>query len=122
VDFKTVNKYLLSFTGATKEFPYGKETAVYLIPDENNPEDTQMFALIAIDSDPVQLSLKCDPRLSRILREKYVTVMQGYKLDKKYWNTIILSGEIDWEEVKGFIQHSYDLVRGADNARPTFTS
>ena len=107
MDFKTVNKYLLSFTGATKDFPYGKETAVYFTPDENNP---------------VQLSLKCDPRLSRILREKYVTVMQGYKLDKKYWNTIILSGEIDWEEVKGFIQHSYDLARGADNARPTFTS
>ena len=122
MNFQKVNDYLLSFSGTSLSYPYGKETAVYFVADNKTKDDPQMFALIAIGSDPVRLSLKCDPRLSKILREKYVTVMQGHKLDKKHWNTIILSGEIDWEEIKGFIQHSYDLVRGADHALPTFTS
>ena len=122
MDQKTVNDYLLSFKGVHKDFPYGKETAVYFVPEGQDSEDSTMFALIAVDANPVRLSLRCDPRLSRILREKYVTVMQGHKLDKKHWNTIILSGEIDWEEVQGFIRHSYDLALGADHAKPTFTS
>ncbi len=120
MDFKLVNDYLLSFEGTTIGYPYGKETAVYSVVDEKN-DTPEMFALIAVGSDPVRLSLKCDPRLAKVLREKYITVMQGYKLDKKHWNTIILSGEIQWEEIQGFIRHSYDLVRGAEHALPTFT-
>ncbi len=121
MDYSAVNAYLLSFKGSSVAYPYGKETAVYSVANTKKPDDPQMFALIAVGSDPVRLSLKCDPRLSKVLREKYVTVMQGHKLDKKHWNTIILSGEIDWEEIQGFIRHSYDLVRGAEHALPSFT-
>lgn len=71
-----------------------------------------MFALIAEGKQPLRLSLKCDPRLSEILREKYETVMPGDHLNKKHWNTIILSGRPDWEEVQGLIEHSYLLVSG----------
>ncbi len=70
----------------------------------------RMFALIREESDPVQLSLKCDPLLAITLREKYETVLAGYHLNKKYWNTILLTGQIGWEEIQGFIRHSYNLV------------
>ncbi len=122
MDFKKVNDYLLSFKKVKVDYPYGKDTAVYFVTDSKTNDSPEMFALLAIGSDPVRLSLKCDPRLSKVLREKYITVMQGHKLDKKHWNTIILSGEIEWEEIQGFIRHSYDVVRGAEHALPSFTS
>jgi predicted DNA-binding protein (MmcQ/YjbR family) len=66
--------------------------------------------LIAEDKHPLRISLKCDPELSTILREKYTEVMEGYHLNKKHWNTIVLSGQLSWEEVQALIRHSYDLV------------
>jgi predicted DNA-binding protein (MmcQ/YjbR family) len=70
-----------------------------------------MFALVRENKMPVQLSLKCDPLLAETLRQKYDTVMPGYHLNKKHWNTILLTGQLEWEEVEGLIRHSYNLVR-----------
>ena len=88
---------------AVLEYPFGKEVAVYKVHDK-------MFALIAEGTDPVRLSLKCDPELSKVLREKYESVMPGYHLNKKHWNTLILTGQLSWEEVQDLIRHSYILV------------
>jgi predicted DNA-binding protein (MmcQ/YjbR family) len=71
-----------------------------------------MFALMAESKLPVNLSLKCDPILAETLREKYETVLPGYHLNKKHWNTLILSGQLPWDEVQVLIRHSYDLVVG----------
>lgn len=103
MDHKTVEEYILSMPGAVREYPFGESTAVYKAQDK-------MFALIAEDSDPVRLSLKGDPQLNEVLREKYETVMAGYHLNKKHWNTILLTGQLAWEEVQDLIRHSYTLV------------
>lgn len=108
MDHKTVEEYILSMPNARLDYPFGKEAAVYKVggPDEIG----KMFAIIAEGSDPVKLSLKCDPQLAVVLRDKYETVLPGYHLNKKHWNTIIITGQIDWDEIQGFIRHSYDLV------------
>ena len=103
MDHKTVEEYILSMPNARLDYPFGKEAAVYKVGDK-------MFALIAEGSDPVRLSLKADPQLSTLLRERYESVMPGYHLNKKHWNTIILSGQLSWEEVQDLIRHSYILV------------
>ena len=100
---KEVEAYILSMPNATLEYPFGEEVAVYKVGGH-------MFALIAEGKEPVNVSLKCDPQLAVVLREKYDTVMPGYHLNKKNWNTIVLTGELPWEEVQAFIRHSYDLV------------
>jgi predicted DNA-binding protein (MmcQ/YjbR family) len=105
MDHKTVEDYVLTMPNAVREYPFGETVAVYKVKDK-------MFALIAEGSDPVRLSLKCDPHLSEVLREKYETVMPGYHLNKKHWNTIVLSGQVGWEDIQGLIRHSYDLVTG----------
>ncbi len=71
-----------------------------------------MFAIMQEGREPVQVSLKCDPQLAILLREKYETVMPGYHLNKKHWNTVLLSGQLPWEEIEGLILHSYNLVIG----------
>ncbi|HUC88374.1 MAG TPA: MmcQ/YjbR family DNA-binding protein [Candidatus Binatia bacterium] len=105
MDQNTVESYILSLPNARLDYPFGEDVAVYKIGDK-------MFALITEKKMPLQISLKCDPKLSEILREKYETVMPGQHLNKKHWNTILLSGQLSWEEIQGLIRHSYDLVSG----------
>ena len=107
MDHKTVEEYVLSMANAKLEYPFGEDVAVYKVKDK-------MFALIAEKSDPVRISLKCDPQLAEVLRKKYETVLPGYHLNKKHWNTILLTGQLPWEEVQGLIRHSYSLVSKAN--------
>lgn len=103
MDHKTVEDYILTMPQATLDYPFGKGVAVYKVHDK-------MFALVGEGGDPLRLSLKCDPQLSIVLREKYESVMPGYHLNKKHWNTIVLSGQLSWEEIQDLIRHSYQLV------------
>jgi predicted DNA-binding protein (MmcQ/YjbR family) len=103
MDHKTVEEYILSMPNAVREYPFGADVAVYKAGDK-------MFALIAEGSSPVRLSVKGDPQLNQLLREKYESVMPGYHLNKKHWNTIVLSGQLSWEEVQDLIRHSYILA------------
>lgn len=106
MDHKTVEEYILGLPNVQLGYPFGEGVAVYKTSDK-------MFALIAEGKAPVSLSLKCDPELSKVLREKYETVMPGYHLNKKHWNTLVLTGQLPWEEVRDLIRHSYDLVTGS---------
>lgn len=103
MDHKTVEDYILSMPKAVLDYPFGKDVAVYKTGDK-------MFALITENKEPINLSLKCDPVLAETLREKYETVVPGYHLNKKHWNTMILTGQLPWDEVQVLIRHSYDLV------------
>lgn len=103
MDHKTIEEYILSMPNARLDYPFGKDVAVYKVGDK-------MFALIAEGTDPIRLSLKCDPQLAKLLREKYETVMEGYHLNKKHWNTMLLTGQVPLDEVQDLIRHSYELV------------
>lgn len=105
MDRKTVEDYVLSMPNARLDYPFGEEVAVYKAGDK-------MFALMPEKASPMTISLKCDPTLAETLREKYETVLPGYHLNKKHWNTIILTGQLPWEEVQGLIRHSHELVTG----------
>ena len=85
------------------DYPFGENTAVYKVNDK-------MFALVTVKKEPVQISLKCDPLLAEHLRQKYESVLPGYHLNKKHWNTILLTGQLSWDEIKDLIRLSYDLA------------
>ena len=117
-DKKLIEEYLLSKDGAWLDFPFGPEAEVYKVGRKDDPSassgltsgEGRMFAIIQAGKDPVRLSLKCDPVLAEHLREKYETVMPGYHLNKKHWNTIICSGQLSDDELKDLIDLSYRLV------------
>ncbi|MDQ3158618.1 MAG: MmcQ/YjbR family DNA-binding protein [bacterium] len=117
MDHKTVEEYILSMKGAWLDYPFGKEAAIYKV---GKGEDAKMFAIIQEGKDPVRVSLKCDPLLSKHLRAEYETVSPGYHLNKKHWNTIILTGQLSWEEVQDLIRHSYNLVTGVTDTPEYF--
>ena len=99
-----VEDYLASMPGAYLDYPFGPDTAVY------RAANTKLFALIS-EGEPLRLSLKCDPQLAELLREKYETVLPGYHLNKRHWNTLILTGQLPDDEIIDLMRHSYELVR-----------
>ena len=108
---KELDNYLLSFPDTGLDFPFGEESAEYKIGDKADGNG-KFFAIIQDNKTPLQISLKCDPQLAEVLREQYETVVPGYHLNKKHWNTVICTGQVPDDELKGFINLSYQLVAG----------
>lgn len=108
---KELEDYLLEFPNAWLDFPFGEGTSVYKVGHKESGEG-KLFAIIADGSKPLRVSLKCDPLLAESLREKYESIVPGYHLNKKHWNTIICSGQLSDDEIKDLARLSYNLVSG----------
>ena len=93
----------LGLPGASEEFPFGDEVSVFKVSGK-------MFALCALDGEPLQLSVKCDPEFAVQLRSAYPAVTPGYHLNKRHWNTITVDGSLPDEMVADLLGDSYDLV------------
>lgn len=93
----------LSFPGAREEFPFDERHSVFKVSGK-------MFAISALDGDPLEVSLKCDPVLAEQLRASYPAITPGYHLNKRHWNTVALDGSVDDQLVTDMVEDSYDLV------------
>ena len=98
-----VREVLLRKGHVSEEAPFGPEVLVYKVGGK-------MFALLTIEEVPVRMNLKCDPQRSLDLRDRYESIIPGYHMNKKHWNTLILDGSLPAGLVKELIRHSYDLV------------
>ena len=108
ITHKEFEKFLLSFPNTWLDFPFGEGISVYKVGHKETSEG-KLFAVIADGSKPLRVSLKCDPQLAENLREKYESVVPGYHLNKKHWNTIICTGQLTDEEIKDLARLSYEL-------------
>lgn len=106
IDFE---EFIISFTDVWLDYPFGEGTAVY----KWGKPDGKIVAIVQEGSDPLRISLKCDPLLAITLRDKYETVLPGYHLNKKHWNTIICSGQLKDDEIFDLARLSYNLVSQA---------
>lgn len=106
---KELEDHLLAFENVWLDFPFGEGTSVFKVGNKETG-DGKMFALLDDAAKPARVSLKCDPILAETLREKYETVVPGYHLNKKHWNTIICTGQLTDDEIKDLVRLSYDLV------------
>jgi len=110
---KELEGYILAFDNVWLDFPFGEDKYVYKVGDKQKGEG-EMFALIDKDSKPVRLSLKCDPVLAESLRKEYETILPGLNLNKKYWNTIICTGQVSQQQLTDLIRLSYRIVTETD--------
>ena len=106
---KELEEYILNFPNTWLDYPFGEGTSVYKVGNRETGEG-KLFAIIADDSKPLRISLKCDPLLATNLREKYESVLPGYHLNKKHWNTILCTGQLSQDEIYDLIRLSYNLV------------
>lgn len=94
--------YCLSFKGTTEDMPFDDRVLVFKVMGK-------MFVLTDIETFE-SINVKCDPEVAIELREKYASVIEGYHMHKKYWNTILLDGELTDTQLKHWINHSYEQV------------
>jgi predicted DNA-binding protein (MmcQ/YjbR family) len=98
-----LREWCLDRPGAVEEFPFGPEVSVFKVAGK-------IFALSALRSRPLEVSVKCDPELAEDLRNTYAAIRPGYHLNKRHWNTITLDGSLPGETIAELLEDSYDLV------------
>ena len=68
------------------------------------------FMLIQLDAPEPRIAVKCDPDLALDLRSRYDGVEPAYHMNKRMWNDIYLQRDLDDEEIKKWVLHSYHEV------------
>lgn len=68
------------------------------------------FALVPLQDEELNISLKCDLDQALELREEYACVEAAWHFNKKYWNCITLNRDMNDETVKLWIRHSVEQV------------
>ena len=102
MNIEILREYCISKRNVTESFPFGDDTLVF-------KTEGKIFALVNLEGD-LSINLKCDPVLAIELRERYSSVIPGYHMNKKHWNTIYIDGSVPDKEVFSWIDHSYDLI------------
>ena len=97
--------FCLSLPGTVETFPFSPGVSVF------KAGNGKMFALGAATSEPLDISVKCDPDLATALRDEYEAIVEGYHLNKRHWITISLGGDVPDKQIRQLIEDSYDLVK-----------
>ena len=106
MDASELREWCLRHPGAIEDFPFGPETSVFKVAGK-------MFALSALEREPLKVSLKCEPELAVGLRDSYPAIRPGYHLNKRHWNTVTLDGTLPDQMVRDLVEDSYDLIVSA---------
>lgn len=96
--------HCLSMPGASETFPFGPETSVFKVGGK-------IFALSALESEALKVSVKADPEVAEGLRDTHESIVPGYHLNKRHWITVTFGGDAPDDQVRDLIEDSYDLVR-----------
>ena len=102
MNIEELREYCLQKPGVTEGLPFGEDTLVFKVGEK-------MFLLTSITLGN-QFNAKCDPELAIELRERYTEVQPGYHMNKKLWNTVYMEGALTKKQLRGMIDHSYELV------------
>jgi predicted DNA-binding protein (MmcQ/YjbR family) len=102
MNIEEVRNYCLQKKDATEDFPFGESTSVMRIGGK-------IFALLNLVGIAT-INLKCDPSKAIELREANPSIIPGYHMNKKHWNTVMLDGSLPQGLILWMVDHSYDLV------------
>jgi predicted DNA-binding protein (MmcQ/YjbR family) len=103
MDLPDAIEHCLSKPGCVEDTPFGPEVLVYKVGGK-------LFALTQPDEFPSRMNLKCDPERAAVLREEYRSIVPGYHMNKRHWNTVMLDGSLPSALIRELIDHSYDLI------------
>ncbi len=103
MNVEELRAYCLGKPAVTEGFPFGETTLVFKVMDK-------MYALMAIDANPLSINLKCDPEKAIEYREQYPAVKPGYHMNKQHWNTVYIDGSVSDELIYQWVDDSYNLI------------
>jgi predicted DNA-binding protein (MmcQ/YjbR family) len=100
---REIDDLAMTFPGVTEEPVFGPDTHVYKVAGK-------VFAIAQPTTRPPQVTLKCEPSLALELRARFPSVIPGYHVNKKHWNTVFLDGSVPGEELREMVVHAYQRV------------
>ncbi|TLU59936.1 MmcQ/YjbR family DNA-binding protein [Thalassotalea litorea] len=109
---ENIRNYLLSKPFTEMQYPFGVGIEVYKVKGK-------MFATLSLgkmgkggDGRKAYwwMNLKCDPDEAVMLCDIFPSVIPGYHMNKRLWNTVILDGSIPQGEIERMIDNSFNLV------------
>ncbi len=103
MDIESLRDYCLGKVQSQEGFPFGENTLVFTVKGK-------MFLLVSLDRLVLQFNVKCDSEKAVELREQYASILPGYHMNKKMWNTVVVDGSIPLKLIKEMIDDSYGLV------------
>jgi predicted DNA-binding protein (MmcQ/YjbR family) len=103
MNIETIREYCLSKKGVTECFPFNEITLVFKLFGK-------IFLLTNLDGE-FSINVKCDPEKAIEFRELYPSVVPGFHMNKKHWNTVFIDGTLSDSLIFSFIDHSYGLIR-----------
>lgn len=104
MNIEQVRDYALSLPDVEEACPFGPETLVF-------KTNAKLFLLLPLDEEDVRFNVKCEPEKAIEQRLEYPdSILPGYHMNKKHWNTIIVDGRLSHQQLKEIIHDSYQLV------------
>lgn len=103
MNVEAVREYCISLQGVTEHFPFDDVSLVFKV-------EGKMFALLSFTEIPPHISLKCDPDIAILLRDRFEGVVPAWHFNKRYWNRVYVESDVTENLVKWCIRHSYNEV------------
>lgn len=103
MNIETLREYCLAKKEAEEGFPFGESTLVFKVRGK-------IFLLAGLEDPILQFNVKCDPERAIEWRERFSSILPGYHMNKKMWNTVIVDGSIPGKLLREMIDDSYQLV------------
>ncbi len=102
MNVEDLRKYCLSFPRAEEAMPLGDTALVFKVSGK-------WFCLVFLQGD-LRINIKCAADEIYDMRGRFPAVTAGFRMNKKYWNTVLLDGSISDSMLKNWIRKSYRLV------------
>jgi predicted DNA-binding protein (MmcQ/YjbR family) len=103
MNMETIREYCLTKKLVEESFPFGESTLVFKVGGK-------IFLLMSMDRLPLQFNVKCNPEKAEQLREEHADIVPGFHMNKKHWNTVMISGHLSAKLIREMIDDSYELV------------
>ena len=104
MEFDTLKSYLFNLPESRLDFPQGPDTMVFKIMGK-------AFAYVSWQSDPIFVSLKCNPDKAIQLRKQYSGVVPAYHQNRTHWISIFpVNDDIPEEIILQWVKNSYQLA------------
>jgi predicted DNA-binding protein (MmcQ/YjbR family) len=102
MNIESVRDYCISKPGVTESFPFNESTLVF-------KTGNKIFLLTSLTQTHA-FNVKCNPEKAITLREEFEDIKPGFHMNKKHWNTVLITGTLTDKHLLEMIDHSYDLV------------
>lgn len=103
MDADALAEVIAAKAGATGDrLPSAKGVTLYKVAGK-------MFAILSTRKQHFVI-VKCDPHLAEILREQYASIGHRSHLDRRFWISVDLDGDVPGEEIERLVGGSYDLI------------